>query len=218
MSYVDQGMTGSKLTSLIIAIGIVAGIGLAMVIGLTIDAVKKEIERVTTIDIEEEPPPPEEEPPPPPEPQEVTPPPPVAPPPPINIAPAPPPIQTTPTIPPPAPPALVIPPPAPPAPPAPSLARGASPKGQSRWARRISENYPSRALRTETEGNVRVTVSVGPNGRVSGCRVSQSSGSSILDEAACKGMSRYARFDPALDASGNPTTGSYSTIITYRLN
>ena len=69
MSYVDQGMTGSKLTSLIIAIGIVAGIGLAMVIGLTIDAVKKEIERVTTIDIEEEPPPPEEEPPPPPEPQ-----------------------------------------------------------------------------------------------------------------------------------------------------
>ena len=70
-------MTGSKLTSLLISIGIVAGIGLAMVIGLAVDAVKKEIERVTTVNIEEEPPPPEEEPPPPPEPQEVAPPPPV---------------------------------------------------------------------------------------------------------------------------------------------
>ncbi|MEM6586667.1 MAG: energy transducer TonB, partial [Pseudomonadota bacterium] len=171
MSYVDQGMTGSKLTSLLISIGIVAGIGLAMVIGLAVDAVKKEIERVTTVNIEEEPPPPEEEPPPPPEPTEVVPPPPVAPPPPINIAPAPPPIATTPTIPPPAPPALVIPPPAPPAPPPPpSLARGASAKNQSRWARRISENYPSRALREEVEGNVGVTVSIGANGRVSGCR------------------------------------------------
>ena len=219
MSYVDQGMTGSKLTSLLISIGIVAGIGLAMVIGLAVDAVKKEIERVTTVNIEEEPPPPEEEPPPPPEPTEVVPPPPVAPPPPINIAPAPPPIATTPTIPPPAPPALVIPPPAPPAPPPPpSLARGATAKGQSRWARRISENYPSRALREEVEGNVGVTVSVGANGRVSGCRVVRSSGSKVLDDAACKGMSRYARFNPALDAAGNPATGSYSTTITYRLN
>ena len=212
-------MTGSKLTSLLISLGIVAGIGLAMVIGLAVDAVKKEIERVTTVNIEEEPPPPEEEPPPPPEPTEVVPPPPVAPPPPINIAPAPPPIATTPTIPPPAPPALVIPPPAPPAPPPPpSLARGASAKNQSRWARRISENYPSRALREEVEGNVGVTVSIGANGRVSGCRVVRSSGSKVLDDAACKGMRRYARFNPALAAAGNPTTGSYATTITYRLN
>ncbi|MEL6238196.1 MAG: energy transducer TonB [Pseudomonadota bacterium] len=224
MSYVDQGMTGSKLTSLIIAVGIVAGIGLAMIIGLTIDAVKKEIERVTTVNIEEEPPPPEEEPEPPPEqPQEVSPPPPVAPPPPINIAPAPPPIATSPTIPPPAPPALTIPPPAPVAPPAPppappSKARGASPKGQSRWARRIQENYPSRALREEVEGNVGVRVTIGPNGRVSGCSVTRSSGSSSLDDAACKGMSRYARFNEALDDAGNPTTGTYSTVIVYRLN
>ncbi|MEL6487370.1 MAG: energy transducer TonB, partial [Pseudomonadota bacterium] len=73
MSYVDQGMTGSKLTSLIIAVGIVAGILVAMIIGLAIDTVKKELERVTTIDIEDEPPPPEEEPEPPPEqPQEVS--------------------------------------------------------------------------------------------------------------------------------------------------
>lgn len=224
MSYAEQqqGLTGTKLVALIIALSIVGGIGLAMVIGLAVSAVKEQIERVTTVDIEEPEEPPEEpDEPPPPEEQPTTPPPPVAPPPPINISPAPPPIQTQPTIPPPSPPALTIPPPAPvapPPPPPPSLARGASTRNERRWARRIQENYPSRALREEIEGTVGVRVTVGANGRASNCQVTASSGSSILDRAACRGMERYARFNPALDDAGNETSGSYSTRITYRLN
>jgi protein TonB len=31
-------------------------------------------------------------------------------------------------------------------------------------------------------------------------------------------MRSYARFNPALDAAGNPTTGSYTTTIVYQLN
>lgn len=205
------------MVAIVIVALIHVAVGYLLVTGLAIEAAKNVIERVTTVDIEEPPPPEEPDEPPPPEPDTpVTPPPPVAPPPPINIAPAPPPIRTQPTIPPPSPPVLTIPPPAPPAPP--SQARGASPRGQGRWAARIQENYPSRALREETEGVVGVSVVVGPDGRVASCRVSGSSGSSILDDAACKGMERYARFDPALDAAGNPTTGSYSTRIVYRLN
>ena len=38
-----------------------------------------------------------------------------------------------------------------------------------------------------------------------------------LDSAACSGMMRYARYDPALDDAGNPTTGRASTAIVYRL-
>lgn len=224
MSYADQqqGLTGTKLVALIIALAIVGGIGVAMVVGLAINAVKQVVERVTTVDIEEPPPPEEPDEPPPEQPQDVSPPPPVAPPPPINIAPAPPPIQTQPTIPPPAPPALRIPPPAPVAPPAPppapSKARKSSPKGQRGWAGRIQENYPARALREEVEGTVGVRVTVTADGRAANCSVTRSSGSSILDEAACAGMERYARFDPALDAAGNPITDSYSTSITYTLN
>lgn len=223
MSYASQqqGLTGTKLVALIIALAIVGGIGAVMVIGLAINAIKKEIERVTTVDIEE-PPPPEEPDEPPPPPEETAPPPPVAPPPPISIAPTPPQIQTQSTIPPPAPPARVIPPPAPagppPAPPAPSQARGARTKNERSWAARIQENYPARALREEIEGTVGVRVSVTPDGRATGCSVTASSGSDILDAAACAGMERYARFDPALDDAGNPTTGSYSTRITYKLN
>ena len=92
------------------------------------------------------------------------------------------------------------------------------PKGQARWAARIPENYPSRAVRSGTEGTVGVSVTVGPNGKVSACSVSSSSGSDVLDEAACDGMRRYAQFDPALDEDGNPTSASWGTRIVYRLN
>ena len=216
MAYADQTTSGNRIVSIILVGLIHVVVGYIFISGLAIEAVKKVAERVTTIDIEEPPPPEPEDEPPPPEPQQQAPPPPVAPPPPISIATSPPPIQTRPTIPPPAPPALVVPPPAPPAPP--SRARGATPDNQRRWAARIQENYPSRALREEIQGTVGVSVVVGSDGRVASCTVSRSSGSSILDEAACQGMQRYARFNPALDDAGNPTNGRYSTTITYQLN
>ncbi|MCK0098930.1 energy transducer TonB [Qipengyuania sp. S6317L1] len=221
MSYADQSnkLTPAKMVGLIFAVGFVALALVGMAMGLTISKAVQAIERVTTVDIEEPPPPPEEPDEVPPPPENAPPPPPVAPPPPIVIAPAPPPIQTQPTPPPPAPPVLVIPPPAPVAPPPPpSQARGASPRGQNRWAGRIQENYPSRALREEIEGTVGVRVTVTADGRATGCQVTSSSGSGILDEAACKGVERYGRFNPALDDAGNPTTGAFSTRITYRLN
>lgn len=226
MSYASQqqGLTGPKLVALIIALAIVGGVGAGMVIFLAVDAVKEVIERVTTVNVEEEPPPPPDEPPPPPEdqPQPTSPPPPVAPPPPFDIAPNPPRMETTPTPPPPQPtvtrPSTVA-PPGPPTPPRPpSQARGARTKGERNWAARIQENYPARALREEIEGTVGVRVTVTADGRATGCSVTASSGSDILDQAACSGMERYSRFEPALDDAGNPTTGNYTTRITYRLN
>ena len=225
MAYADQQMSGNKIIAIIIVGLIHVAIGYALITGLAYSAGKALVERVTTIDIDEpEPEEPEEEPPPP-EPQPDTPPPPVAPPPPINVSVAPPPIRTQVTIPPPAPPRLVVPPPAPrpapappPAPPAPSQARGASRDNFNRWASRIQEAYPSTAVRREIEGNVGVAVQIGTDGRVTSCRVTSSSGESILDEAACDGMQRYARYDPALNAAGNPIAGSDSLTIVYQLN
>jgi len=210
-------MSGNKIVAIVIVGLIHLALGYALVTGLAYSAMKKAIERVTTVDIDEpteekteEPPPPD---------TKVPPPPPiVAPPPPININIAPPPIQTVERIPPPAPVLRVVPAPAPPAPPRVSHAKAVQPKGQSRWAARIQENYPSRAVRSGTEGTVGVSVTVGSNGKVSACSVSSSSGSDVLDEAACDGMRRYAQFDPALDDDGNPTSASWSTRIVYRLN
>jgi len=220
MAYADQEMSGSRVVAIIIVALIHVAIGWLLITGLAYSAVKQVVERVTTVDIEEEPEP-EEELPPPPEPETV-PPPPVAPPPPMNIAPAPPQIRTQPNIPPPAPPRRIVPPPAPPAPPPPppppSQARGVQRDNFNRWAARIQEAYPSRAIRREIEGNVGVSVVIGADGRVQSCSVTSSSGESLLDEAACAGMERYARYDPALDAAGNPTSGRDSLTIVYRLN
>ncbi|HEU4651339.1 MAG TPA: energy transducer TonB [Croceibacterium sp.] len=216
MAYADQQMSGSRIFAIVIVALIHIALGYALVTGLAYSAFKKAVERVTTVDIEE-PPPPEEEPPPPP-PDQVQPPPIVAPPPPLNVNPNPPPVTVVDTPPPPAP---VVPraaPPAPPPPPAPSKARGATPDGQGRWAARIQENYPARAIRDETQGTVGVRVTISPQGRVTACSVTSSSGSSVLDEAACDGMTRYARYNPALDDAGNPTTGSATTRIVYQLD
>ena len=226
MAYADQQMSGNRVIAIIIVALIHIALGYLLITGLAVDAVKNVVERVTTIDVEEPPPPePEDEPPPPPEDiPETAPPPPVAPPPPINIAPAPPPLRTTPTIPPPAPPALRIPPPAPPAPPAPaprpappSQARGASPDGLNRWAARIQGDYPSSALRREEQGTVTMRITIGTNGRVEACSVTGSSGSSALDDAACRGMQRYARYNPALNAAGNPISDTTTQSIRYVL-
>ena len=224
MAYADQEMSGNRIVAIIIVALIHIGLGYALITGLALDVAKSVVERVTTIDVEEPPPPePEDEPPPPPEDiPETAPPPPVAPPPPINIAPAPPPIRTQTTIPPPAPPAVRIPPPAapvaPPAPPPVNKSREATPKGLNGWAQRIQRNYPRRAERDGIEGNVTVRVTVGPDGRVSACSVSASSGNADLDAAACDGMTRYARYDPALDQNGNPIPDSDTRTISYRLN
>ena len=99
-----------------------------------------------------------------------------------------------------------------------SQARAARTRDLSRWAARIQENYPRRAIREEIQGSVGVRVTVTVEGSAVDCSITETSGFDILDKAACQSMERYARFEPALDHNGNPTTGSYSQRITYRLN
>lgn len=223
MAYADQQMSGNRIIALIIVGLIHVALGYVLITGLAYEAVTKAIERVTTVDIEEPPPPEPEDEPPPPEPQpETAPPPPVAPPPPIRIAPAPPPIRTQPTIPPPAPPALRIPPaapvgppPPPPPPPPPRIQpKGAEPRGNpGSWA--TANDYPARALREEREGTTGFRVTVNAEGRVSDCSITRSSGHADLDDATCRNITRRARFRPATDGNGQPTTDTYSNAIRW---
>lgn len=228
MSYASQqqGLTGPKLVSMIIALSIVAAVGTGMVLFLAVDAVKEMVERVTTVNVEEEPPPPEDEPPPPPPedtPEVTSPPPPNAPQMPFEF----PTNNNTETTqketpkgdPEPLPSNNKEAEPGPPTPPKPpSKARGVKTKGERGWVQRITEDYPPRAAREELEGTVGVRVTVTPEGRATACSVTKSSGHDILDTAACKAVERYSRFEPALDDAGNPTSAPWSTRITYKLN
>ena len=82
---------------------------------------------------------------------------------------------------------------------------------------RAMQNYPVEALRREEEGTVVFTALVGEHGRVIDCRIDRSSGSVILDEATCREIARYGRFEPARDAEGNPVAGEWSSYMVYAI-
>lgn len=214
MAYADQKMSGNRVTALIIVALIHIVLIYALVTGLAYEAAKKVIQKVTTVDIKE-PEKPKEPPPPPPK-QKEAPPPPVAPPVKINVAVTPPQIQTV-TTPPPAPPPIILAPPAPvPAPPPPPKATpvAAQPRNNpGSWA--TSNDYPSRALREEREGTTGFRLTVGTDGRPTDCQITSSSGSPDLDEATCSNVMRRARFKPATDSNGQPTTGTYVSRVRW---
>ncbi|HTU11676.1 MAG TPA: energy transducer TonB [Allosphingosinicella sp.] len=109
------------------------------------------------------------------------------------------------------------PPPAPAAPPAagggevadgPDAGAGASAPGGSRartgaLGSYLSEDdYPAAALRNNQQGRVSFTLDISPEGRVTGCQVTESSGSAILDSTTCRIMRSRARYTPARDPRG----------------
>ncbi len=78
------------------------------------------------------------------------------------------------------------------------------------------EDYPVAALGARAEGTVRFTLTVDPGGRVVGCTVVHSSGSSVLDQATCNIMRRRARYTPAMDSNGNPVAGTITEAIVWK--
>jgi periplasmic protein TonB len=198
MSYVDQRMGAGRVTSIVMVAILHALLGYMLVTGMAYKVVKKAVEDLKTFDVNEEPPPPEEKPPPPPEKIEVQPPPIVAPPPIVRVNTAPAPFIAPP--PPPFIPPVTTAPPPPPPPPPPKI-QPARAKGDLR-ALFSTDDYPESALRNEEQGTVRVSFTVGSNGRVQDCNVIQSSGSSALDAATCRIIRSRARFTPATDSSG----------------
>lgn len=80
-----------------------------------------------------------------------------------------------------------------------------------------TDDYPSMSLRLEEEGTARFRVHIGRDGRVKRCEITESSGSSLLDEQTCAALTFRARFAPARDAQGNPAIGSYSNTVRWEI-
>ena len=215
MAYADQEVSGNKIAAFVVVALLHLALGYALVTGLAYEGFKQVVKKVTTVDIKKDEP--KKEPPPPPKKMAAAPPI-VAPPPKINVSNVSPPVTTVTTPPPPAPPVLVVAPPGPAAPPPPPqpkfTPKSAQPKGNpGNWA--TTNDYPTRALREEREGVTGFRVTVGTDGRATGCDVTSSSGSADLDQATCSNVMRRARFTPATDGEGNPTTGSYSSRVRW---
>ena len=101
MSYAQRKqLSGNPVVAWTMTLLIVGGLLYAIVTGLAYNVVKKGIENLKVVDVEDKPPPPPKEPPPPPKDMPKVPPPPVTPPPLVRMEAPPPPIQTV-TAPPP---------------------------------------------------------------------------------------------------------------------
>lgn len=215
MAYADHSQGSSRTISIIIVALVHAVLGYAFVTGLGMKYVKKAAEQLNVIDVKEEPPPPDEEPPPPPPDQPIEPPPVVAPPP-IVQTPAPaPPIQTVRTPPPVFNPVPVAAPPPPPPAPAVPASRATPRSSPGSWL--SDADYPSRAQREERSGTAGFRLEIGPDGRVTNCTITSSTGHSDLDEATCRLLPRRARFRAATAAGGSPVSDTYNGRITWRL-
>lgn len=79
------------------------------------------------------------------------------------------------------------------------------------------DDYPAVALREGRSGTTSFSMTIGPDGRATDCRISQSSGSADLDNATCRIMRVRARFNPATDGAGEPISGTYSNRIRWAL-
>lgn len=226
-------MSAGRVWAIVIVALLHAVLGYAFVTGLAMSVIRETMEDLKTFDVEE-PPPPEEEPPPPPPDQPSTPPPVSAPPvqmrmqtnnpiqaerPVENPNPNPlpaqrqepvrqdPPTRTCPD-------GTVV------------AANAACPEPPRRQAARppvhrsgtiSNDDYPSAAIRAEAQGTTVISMTIGADGRVTGCTVSRSSGNGALDSTACSLAQRRFRFTPAQDENGNNVAGRASRSIRWQL-
>jgi protein TonB len=86
------------------------------------------------------------------------------------------------------------------------------------WPYRPGEDdYPAAALRNDEQGKTSYRIEIGPDGRVSRCTITGSSGSATLDAATCRLLRTRTRFVPAQDSEGHPVPDTRDGDITWRL-
>ena len=102
------------------------------------------------------------------------------------------------------------PPPPPPPPPPRKTQSATSARGDLRTLF-SADDYPAAAQSAGAEGTAVAQLSIGADGRVTGCTLTRSTGNGSLDSATCSILRRRAKFVPARDSNGNPTSDTVTT-------
>ncbi|NCP14844.1 MAG: TonB family protein [Sphingomonadales bacterium] len=82
--------------------------------------------------------------------------------------------------------------------------------------RRIVAAYPRDAQNFGEQGIMRMRVIVNPDGAVEDCVILKATSADRLESPACRAMAN-AKFDPALDAAGQPMRSYHAESIVYQL-
>lgn len=95
-----------------------------------------------------------------------------------------------------------------------SLSRGLQPTNSPAfWLK--SDDYPSKALDNGHNGIVDFRLDVDSSGKVENCHILSATKPSDFEMATCKGITRRARFLPALDAQGQPVRSFYVNSVKW---
>jgi hypothetical protein len=98
-----------------------------------------------------------------------------------------------------------------------TLSRPVIPIRQLDWARRTMEAYPIEMIRQNKSARLPIRLMVGADGQPTSCVASKGVADPAFETAACAGAMRYARFDPAIDANGQPVASYFITTVVYQL-
>lgn len=78
--------------------------------------------------------------------------------------------------------------------------------------------YPKQAFAAGKEGIVHLRLTIGTDGKASGCEIARSSGVAALDAHACPHVIAYTRFTPSLDRAGQRQVTTVSASLSYELH
>ena len=80
-----------------------------------------------------------------------------------------------------------------------------------------TDDYPPTAAARGAQGTTGFRLSIGADGAVTGCTITQSAGDAALDAATCAILLGRARYQPARDAAGRAVPGKDNGRVTWRL-
>lgn len=82
----------------------------------------------------------------------------------------------------------------------------------------VTDNdYRTSWITRRWEGTVGIRLTVGTDGKVRECAVTQSSGHDALDDATCALVTKRARFDPGKNDRGETANGTFSSAVRWQI-
>lgn len=96
-----------------------------------------------------------------------------------------------------------------------TLSRRVELKNERGFGQDLGADFPRQLRRDGGAASMRVRLLVDAEGAVTDCSIYSMVGEASVGDIACETFSRYARFDPALDAEGNPVASFWTTDLTY---
>ena len=79
----------------------------------------------------------------------------------------------------------------------------------------LSLEYPYRDWLERNEGTTAFRLDIDERGKITACRITESSGFVSLDQATCDEIVDRARFKPATDERGRPIPGSFVSEVNW---